>query len=169
MITIVIVTYLSGLFNGVMDGIQFLNYWLNKYAWFEPELSSINKWEYTKEFIEVKTSDPGTIADSRVINNVRYYLYIEQKRRWYYLWIYKPKYVEAFPYSSTFLVFLTQGWHLAKLFTFDLLLGIMTFLVIDNSKVSYEGWVIPDVWYSYPIVFFSLKIIIGLGFTTSYR
>jgi len=34
------------------------------------------------------------------------------KRLWYYLWLWKPKYVERFPYSSEFLVFLTDPWHL---------------------------------------------------------
>jgi len=29
----------------------------------------------------------------------------------WYLWLYKPKYREAFPYSSTDLVFITDYWH----------------------------------------------------------
>ena len=38
------------------------------------------------------------------------------KRKWYYLWIYKPKYEEAFPYSSTLLVGFTDGWHTIQWF-----------------------------------------------------
>ena len=34
-----------------------------------------------------------------------------KKRSFYYLWIYKPNYIERFPYSSTILVFLTDFWH----------------------------------------------------------
>lgn len=33
------------------------------------------------------------------------------KPLWYYLWLYNPQYKEAFPYSSTLLVFLTDFWH----------------------------------------------------------
>ena len=33
------------------------------------------------------------------------------KAKWYYLFSYKPLYVEKFPYSSTFLVLLTDAWH----------------------------------------------------------
>ena len=33
---------------------------------------------------------------------------------WYYFGLYKPRYQEKFPYSSTFLVFLADAWHLAK-------------------------------------------------------
>ena len=36
------------------------------------------------------------------------------KRLWYYLWIFKPKYIERFPYSSKFLVGLTDAWHFAQ-------------------------------------------------------
>tara|TARA_R110000803_G_scaffold35405_2_gene76560 strand:- start:681 stop:1079 length:399 start_codon:yes stop_codon:yes gene_type:complete len=30
---------------------------------------------------------------------------------WYYLWLYYPEHKERFPYSSTFLVTLTDSWH----------------------------------------------------------
>lgn len=36
------------------------------------------------------------------------------KRPWYYLGLYKPKYIERFPYSSTLLVSLTDGWHMIQ-------------------------------------------------------
>lgn len=36
---------------------------------------------------------------------------IPYKKRWYHFWIY-PKYEERFPYSSTLLVFTTDGEHL---------------------------------------------------------
>ena len=169
MIELVIGIYLSGVSNGVMDGTQFLNYWLNKYAWFQPELSALNKWEHAglPRFLPTKYSTytfKGIPAEGKM-----YYVIESKQAPWYYLYIYKPKYIEAFPYSSTFLVFLTQGWHLAKLFTFDILLLIITMLIVGNNKVNFDGWVVPEVWYSYPITFFVLKIIIGLGFTTSYR
>ena len=33
---------------------------------------------------------------------------------WYYFGLYTPRYKENFPYSSTFLVWATDAWHLAK-------------------------------------------------------
>jgi hypothetical protein len=33
---------------------------------------------------------------------------------WYYFGLYKPRYKEKFPYSTTFLVWATDAWHLAK-------------------------------------------------------
>ena len=38
-------------------------------------------------------------------------LELSKSDKWYYLWIYTPKYTEAFPYSSTILVMLTDRWH----------------------------------------------------------
>ena len=35
-------------------------------------------------------------------------------RLWYYLWLYRPPYKERFPYSSTFLVWTTDMFHLSK-------------------------------------------------------
>ena len=33
---------------------------------------------------------------------------------WYYFGLYKPRYKEKFPYSTTFLVWATDAWHLSK-------------------------------------------------------
>jgi hypothetical protein len=38
-----------------------------------------------------------------------------QKRLWYYLWLYKPPYKERFLYSTTIFVGLTDGWHFLQL------------------------------------------------------
>ena len=40
---------------------------------------------------------------------------LEPYNSWYYFGIYKPRYMEKFPYSTTWLVWLTDGWHLAKM------------------------------------------------------
>ncbi len=39
----------------------------------------------------------------------------EQSKKWYYLWIYQPRHKEAFPYSSTLLVWITDGEHFFQL------------------------------------------------------
>jgi hypothetical protein len=38
------------------------------------------------------------------------------RKKWYYLWIFTPKYKEKFLYSSTIFVSLTDGWHLFQNF-----------------------------------------------------
>lgn len=40
---------------------------------------------------------------------------------WYYFGFYKPRYQENYPFSSTFLVWTTDAWHLTK----TLMLGLM--------------------------------------------
>lgn len=57
--------------------------------WWNPKLSHRNKWKRN--------------GDVLVKND---------KKLWYYLFLYFPKYKESFPYSSTFLVSLTDAWHL---------------------------------------------------------
>lgn len=57
------------------------------------EVSWLNKWELRKGF--------------PVYNAVR---------PWYYLWLYRPRFIERFPYSSTWLVWLTDKWHLYNAF-----------------------------------------------------
>jgi len=39
---------------------------------------------------------------------------LQTKKLWYYLWIFTPKYVERFPFSSTWLVKYTDLWHTSE-------------------------------------------------------
>lgn len=53
---------------------------------------------------------------------------IQERKLWYYGWIYTPKYKERFIYSSTILVFLTDGWHFSQfLFLTFLFSGIVMY------------------------------------------
>lgn len=45
-------------------------------------------------------------------------LRFNDKKLWYYLWLYSPRFVERFPYSSTFFVSFTDGWHLMNMFRY---------------------------------------------------
>jgi len=85
---------LAGLADAIMDTISFhYNYSkLPQNRWWNPKFSWYMKWKMT---------DFGTIIPNT-------------KRKWYYLWVYKPKYVEEFIWSSTILVFTTDAWHMAK-------------------------------------------------------
>lgn len=90
---------------------------LKLYKWLNPYYSWRNKWLL--------------INNQLVFNNKKY---------WYYLWIYKPKYKEKFPYSSTILVRFTDLWHtcnsiqLTCLITFGLLNPII--FVFNNFYLS---------------------------------
>lgn len=44
------------------------------------------------------------------------YDFTKKKNHWWYFGLYKPKYSEKFPLSSTVLVFLTDKWHRAQFF-----------------------------------------------------
>jgi len=54
---------------------------------------------------------------------------------WYYFGLYKPRYQENYPFSSTFLVWTTDAWHLAK----TLMLGLMMCAVVCY-KPMFWGW-----------------------------
>lgn len=53
-------------------------------------------------------------------------------RPWYYLKLYKPKYIEKFPYSSTALVGFTDGWHLLQNIQFSLVFLGKAILLFDD-------------------------------------
>jgi hypothetical protein len=165
MITIVIYIFLAGQFNGVMDGIQFLNYWLNKYAWFNPELSALNKWEH---YMALHPGYDGIKFEILVVQGKYYLMRLNTKRLWCYLWLYKPKYIEAFPYSSTMLVWVTQGWHFAKMLTFSVYEVIITYFILEKYKSCFEGHPILLIA-AYPLTFLALKLMRFLGFSTTYR
>ena len=40
---------------------------------------------------------------------------LEPFSSWYYFGLYKPRHKEKFPYSTTFLVWATDAWHLSKM------------------------------------------------------
>lgn len=59
------------------------------------------------------------------------------KAKWYYLFSYKPMYVERFPYSSTFLVVLTDFWHTIESVRFAACVGaILTYHPMVNTPVD---------------------------------
>jgi hypothetical protein len=56
----------------------------------------------------------------------------------YYLGLYKPPYQESFPFSSTFLVWLTDAWHLFKaLFLGLIMLSIVLYIPIFGIFVDF--------------------------------
>lgn len=63
-----------------------------------------------------------------------------EKAPWYYLFLYKPDYIEKFPYSSTLFVSLTDEWHFAQLLflTFICLATICYFPIITCFSIYYS-------------------------------
>lgn len=74
------------------------------------------------------------------------------KRLWYYLWVFTPRFEEAFPLSSTALVWWRSTWHKYKLFyrRFIYIAGV-TFLPIGFG-------------YKILLVCVILPLIVGAGF-----
>jgi disulfide bond formation protein DsbB len=93
-IVLFILFLISGISNAIMDKLQF-----------HFHKSIFSKPPFTPEFWDPNKSWVNKWAKGFVKN---------EKRLWYYLWLYKPKYKERFPYSSTILVFTTDAWHLAQ-------------------------------------------------------
>jgi hypothetical protein len=53
---------------------------------------------------------------------------------WYYFGLYKPRYQEKYPFSSTFLVWTTDAWHLAK----TLMLGLIMCSIVFYKPIFGE-------------------------------
>jgi len=56
---------------------------------------------------------------------------------WYYFGLYTPRYKENFPYSNTFLVWVTDAWHLTKSIMLGLImLGIVLYNPIFSTLID---------------------------------
>ncbi len=62
---------------------------------------------------------------------------IENKKRLpYYLWLYKPNYVEKYPNSSTILVSLTDGWHLLQKILYSFIFLAISLSISQNLEYT---------------------------------
>jgi len=78
------------------------------------------------------------------------------KKPWYYLGLYKPKYVERFPYSSTVLVSYTDGWHFLQLIQFTII-QLALAIAVGNSL------------FSIAILFMLFKVTFSVVFEMTYK
>lgn len=76
---------------------------------------------------------------------------------WWYLGLYKPKYAEKFPFSSTILVFLTDRWHKWQ---FYMLRCFYMAIVLPISANTFTFLLLS---------FVIMPIIVGLFFEVSYN
>lgn len=76
---------------------------------------------------------------------------------WWYLGLYKPKYSEKFPFSSTILVFLTDKWHRWQFYM------LRCFYLAMSLPISANFFTL------ILISFIIIPIIVGLFFEISYN
>ena len=94
----------------------------------------------------------------------------ETERKWYYLWKFTPKYKEAFPLSSTFLVSLTDGWHLLKFIQFRLIVLSVALLGSYNIPVLMVSmFTLPAISISGIIFYVGILTCFGIGFWITYE
>jgi len=105
----------------------FLAYLFNE---FEDE-SVRNRWKKHQDFLNIKLSykNKWALDKNGKLSSPKY--------KWYYFGVI-PAYKERFPYSSTLLVFLTDGEHLFQFLKFRML--DIAFLIIDwRFLVAFEA------------------------------
>lgn len=77
-------------------------------------------------------------------------------KHWWYLGLYKPKYPERFPFSTTALVFLTDKWHLSQ------------FLMLRCFYLAIALLISANVFTALILSFVIFPVILGLFFEISY-
>jgi len=113
---VTILLILAGICNAYMDKIRIWHdsIWADLpksnwfYRWGNPNTSWINKYKF---------------VDGDII--------IDGKHKWYYFGLFKPDYVEKFPYSTTALVFITDAWHLFQM----VWLAIMVLAIVSYRPI----------------------------------
>ena len=133
-ILILLMVFVAGLCKGRADYIKEHN--LDKDSW-------MNKWWW------------------ELSNNSRAgYRQTQDVKLWYYLWVFTPKYVEKFPYSSTALVWLTDEWHLMNMIMLSMYQFSIAFLILHLAELP--------IFLSIPIVLI-LKLVHGAGFWIEHK
>jgi len=79
-----------------------------------------------------------------------------ESKHWWYFGLYKPKFPEKFPFSSTMLVFLTDKWHLSQ---FIMLRSFYTAIAISLTD---------NFWLVMFSVFIIFPITLGIAFEAAY-
>ena len=139
--TVIILMIMAAISNAVMDRSalnQLWGKWWNKG----------DSWEF-----KWKLSNIASMKGELKPNN---------KRLWYYLWLYKPDYIEKFPYSSTMFVWVTDAWHL---FQFIMLSCFQLAISLNINFIYFDV----NQFYNEVLEFLALKIIFSLVFLLFYN
>ena len=111
LITSIISAFLVGIVNSLKD-LSSIDFFSKK--WWNKSNSWKNKWKLDKD-------------DNIILN---------EKKYWYYLYYFTPKYKERFIYSSTIFVSLTDGWHLLQKIQFTIVY-LNVALLISTSILQF--------------------------------
>lgn len=145
-IIIVCLVLTAGYYNGKMDHIK--EYQLDDNSW-------KNKWKW----FDLSTDQPNKIDESLSIDGLFRKPFVS---KWYYPFgLFAPQYIEAFPYSSTALSWLTDNWHKYKMLMFTCyeIIGGGLFLLLICAY--YQSWLI---MMCLPLVILFLKGLRGITF-----
>jgi len=137
-IIVLVLFVVAGISNAICDTLMFRyeDSVFKKWKTWNPNKSWLNKWEMIDRYVGPFkcTSNP-----------------------WYYLWLYRPKYIERFPYSSTVLVFLTDPWHFFKFVMLTCFESSVVLIVLEFTDFK-------NVWL-FALGVTALKVVRGLAFT----
>lgn len=103
LIVSIILCIIAGVSNSIMDTIQF--HW---------DSSIFSKIENKKKREWWKSK-----GDKKYKGHMLSYQMSQTRHLWYYFGLYKPKFKEAFPYSTTALVWMTDSWHFFQMIMFS--------------------------------------------------
>jgi hypothetical protein len=76
---------------------------------------------------------------------------------WWYFGLYKPKYPEKFPFSSTILVFITDRWHLSQ------------FIMLRSFYTAIATSLTDNFWLIMFSIFIIFPITLGIAFEAGYN
>lgn len=79
---------------------------------------------------------------------------------WWYFKLYKPFYNERFPFSTSILVFLTDGVHLYKWIKYSIMEIYCSFLICNYFNINYLYII---------LCFIMLKVLRGIGFNIFFQ
>lgn len=142
---------LSSIMSGSQEGYMELSAHKKLSHKYRMGITWVHKWKWNSKINEVcrKYDEINLWAEEPLLCK-------QNKRLWYYLWIFTPPYIESFPYSSTALVMFTDFWHCRKFFRNIWM--IICFSLIIHPVICYSTEEIDDTifgiyLYAYPIIF----------------
>ena len=80
-----------------------------------------------------------------------------ETKHWWYFGLYKPKFEEKFPFSTTILVFLTDRWHWWQ------------FAMLRYFYLAIANGVTNNIWYQLGLAFIVFPVVLGVTFELVYK
>ena len=80
-----------------------------------------------------------------------------ESKHWWYFGLYKPKFPEKFPFSSTALVFITDRWHLSQ------------FIMLRSFYTAIATSLTDNFWLIMFSIFIIFPVTLGIAFEAAYN